>query len=121
MRNPIIKTVGSLLAASAIGLLAPSANATGGTNTLMDITIEGTQFARISLNGSAIGGRPSCHNSTYTVHYGFDISTAKGKAMLASAQAALLAGKTVSAIGGTSCTNLGSVTLETLTSLTLWN
>jgi hypothetical protein len=109
-----------VLAAVAILGASPSASATSGTNTLSDITLQGTQFARIALSGAAIGGRPGCHNAAYTVHYGFDISTAQGKALLATAQAALLSGKTISATGGASCTNLGSVTIETLTALTLW-
>jgi len=116
------RTIAScLLAAAAFGIV-PSANATSGTNTLQDVTIEsGTSFARIALNGTAITGRPTCHNASYTVHYGFDISTEKGKALLSLATAAMLSGKRVAANGTGACTNLGSVTIETLGSLIFFN
>lgn len=115
------KALGVLTAIGALCAMSPAANATSGENTILDITIEtGTNYARVALNGGAIGGRPACHNASYTVHYGFDISTAKGKALLSTAQAALLAGKIVTITGGTTCTNTGSVTLETMQKLTIW-
>lgn len=121
MRNIVtFRILGSLLAFAATVGLSLTAYATSGTNTLSDITLEGTQFARIALAGSAIGGRPACHNAAYIVHYGFDLSTAKGKALLATAQAAQLSGKRVTATGDGTCTNIGAVTIETLQSLTIF-
>jgi hypothetical protein len=113
------KILRAFLAAAAVAVVAPAATATSGTNTISDITIEGTQFARLALNGGAIGGRPACHNAAFTVHYQWDITTAKGKAMLTTAQAAQLAGKRVSATGGATCT-AGAFTIETLQTLTIW-
>jgi hypothetical protein len=63
-------------------------------------------------------GRPSCHNPAFGNNWAFDISTAKGKALLATAQAALLSGKSVSVTGSNSCTAVsGSIQIETLTVL----
>jgi hypothetical protein len=113
-----------LLAAAALGVV-PSASATNALSTLQDITIEsGTGHARIALNGPAISGRPGCHNASYIVHYGFDISTAKGKAMLNLANAAMLSGKRVGVAGSINCTSVGGpggLSLETLTSIALYN
>jgi hypothetical protein len=121
MRKHIaFKNLAAFLAIAATSSFTPAVNATSGTNTIADITIQGTQFARVALNGGAIGGRPSCHNSAYTVHYGLDLSTAKGKALMASLQAAQLAGKRVGASGDGTCINLGSVTIELLQSLTVF-
>ena len=112
------KIVGACLVAAAICGFAPTASATVGNGTLLEVVIEsGTSFARVRLSGAAIGGRPACHNAAYTTHYGFDISTPKGKALLSTATAAMLAGKTVSLGGVGTCTNLGNVSLETLASL----
>jgi hypothetical protein len=122
MKNRFSFKVLSPLLVAAFATLSPAANATSTVNTLSDITIDGTNFARLAVNGPAIGGRPSCHVSTYSRHYAWDISTTKGKAMLATAQAALLAGKSVGVTGGSSCTTLVTgVTIETLTVLTIFN
>jgi hypothetical protein len=121
MRNKLtLKALTSALTALVIAGLSTGASATSGTNTVTDITLQGTQFARIALAGAAIGGRPACHNAAYTVHYGFDLSTAQGKALLSTASAAQLAGKRLTATGSNTCVNLGSVTLEQLESLTIW-
>jgi hypothetical protein len=115
-----LTTTVSLLAAAAIGLLSPAANATGAQDRLRSVTIESaTQVASIEFPGSW-AGRPACHAVFFPGHFAFDISTAKGKALLATAQAALLAGKEVVATGATTCTSVGGgVSFETLTKLTL--
>lgn len=113
------KLFGSLVACALVTLFVGGASAASSTDLISDITMQGTQFARIAVT-SASGARPACHNAGYTIHYGFDISTNKGRALLSTATAALLAGKRVSATGAGSCTNLGTVTIETLDSLTLW-
>lgn len=121
MRNKLkLTTVASLLAGAAIGLLSPAANASGAWNRLESVTIEsGTQVATIEFPGSW-AGRPSCHNIGFPGFFAFDISTSKGKALLATAQAALLAGKQVMADGATTCTTVSTgITIETLTKLSL--
>jgi hypothetical protein len=123
MRNNFISKILGALFVMAICSLTSNVKASSGTNTIADLTIEqGTQYARIALQGPAIGGRPGCHHAAYTVHYAFDISTAKGRALLATAQAALLSGKQVTATGaGVSCTAVNLVVaIETLALLTLW-
>jgi hypothetical protein len=117
------KVMGSfMMAAAALGV-TPSARASGGTGTVIDVIVEnGTSFGRIRLSGAGITtGRPGCHNSAYTTHYGFDLSTSKGKALLSTATAALLAGKTVQAGGdGVNCTTVApGLTIETLTYIIL--
>lgn len=117
------KSLAVLLAATLFSALIPTASANSlGQNTIADITVEaGTQYARIALNGSAITGRPACHNATYTVHYGFDVSTAKGKALLSLATAASLAGKTIRITGSNACVTVASgLTLEDVESLVLF-
>jgi len=123
MRNKLMLTiVGSILAVASILPLSLEAYATTGSNTVSSVTIEGgTQYARLTLDGGPFGGRPGCHNAAFGSDWAFDISTSKGKAMLASAQAAVLSGKRVSVSGGTTCTTVsGSIAIETLTKIQLF-
>jgi hypothetical protein len=123
MRSKLmLKIVGSILAAATTVPLSLEAHATSASNTVSSVTIEsGTQYARITIDGGPFGGRPSCHNAAFGSDWAFDISTAKGKAMLASAQAALLSGKRVSVSGGTTCTNVsGAINIETLTKIQIF-
>jgi hypothetical protein len=122
MQNKLtLKIVGSFLAAAAVIPISPEANATStASNTVFSVTIEGgTQYAQIMLDGGPYNtGRPSCHNPALGSNWAFDISTSKGKALLATAQAALLSGKSVSVTGSNSCTTVsGTLQIETLTSL----
>lgn len=124
MRNLLnLKTLASLLAAAVVVVTNTGASASSSANTLIDVGVEaGVSVARIGLSAVVGTGRPACHNAFYNAYYAFDISTAKGKAMLATAQAALLAGKRVSVNGGTTCTNIaasGTINVETATSLIL--
>jgi hypothetical protein len=125
MRNPLsFRIVSSLLAAAAIVASNTGASAAGTFNTVMEVGIEaGAQVARLGMNGGPFGtGRPGCHNVAYNSYWAFDISTAKGKAMLATAQAALLSGKRLNVFGGTGCTNIaasGTINVETVTSMIL--
>jgi hypothetical protein len=134
MRNMMtLKAIGSLCAALAIGTFSPVARgASGGQGTMSSVIVEnGTQVARIVLNGGPFNsGRPSCHNAFLGDTWAFDVSTAKGKALLATATAALLAGKTVAASGATTGTSLcmniaasGStvINIEILQQLVLFN
>jgi hypothetical protein len=118
------KVMGSLMMAAVALGVAPSARASsGGSATVIDVVVEnGSSFGRIRLSGAAITtGRPGCHNQAYTTHYGFDLSTSKGKALLSTATAALLAGKTVQAGGdGLNCTLVApGLAIETLTYIIL--
>jgi hypothetical protein len=125
MQNKLsLKLAASFLAAAAIVPISPEVGATStATNTVFSITVEGgTQYAQILIDGGPYNsGRPSCHNPALASNWAFDISTAKGKAMLATAQAALLAGKSVSVTGSNSCTTVsGSIQIETLTALRIF-
>ena len=111
-----------------IAILAGASSAHAGSwarDTVQDVTIEtGEHFARIAVGLKDITiGRPDCHDpSGYRQHYGFDISTPKGKALLATATAALLAGKTVQLAGtGTCIAVTETLMLEELATLTLFS
>ncbi len=120
------KVMMALLAAAPFLGASSEARASTASNTIKEIAVEGTQVARIRLNGSTITGRPACHNAAYTTHYAFDISTAKGKALLSTLEAAMLAGKTVTVnyVSTGTCTTLAGTgssgdQLETLDSLVI--
>lgn len=126
-RTPVLGKVHIGLAAiAALAMLtfAGSAHAwSSTTGVLGDVTIEGTNFARVAVGTTPItAGRPAsgCHNAAYTTHYGFDISTTRGKAMLTAAISALLAGRSVTVAGSDSCVNLGTVSLENATAITVF-
>ncbi len=110
----------SLVATALTGL--PSASASGvDHSTIVDLTIDGAQYARVALKTAPTGARPACHNAYFTNHYAFDISTAKGKALFSALQAAQLSGKAVTIYGTTTCTDLGGGNvIETLATLALW-
>lgn len=129
-----IKSLCALLGFSALMAIAGKAHAYSAMSNvkIVDITIEGTTTARVAAGvvASRTGTRPTCSDASftagYTVHYAFDISSAKGKALLATLQGALLSGKSVSINGSSfgtgTCTTLtggSGWTLETLDSLTL--
>ena len=126
MRNPLsFRTFFSLLSAAAVVASNTGASAASTNNTVSDIGIEaGAQVARIGMNGGPFGtNRPMCHNVAWNSYWAFDISTAKGKAMLATAQAALLSGKRLSVSGAGTCTNIaatGTINVETVQSMVLW-
>jgi hypothetical protein len=86
---------------------------------IQDVTIGGPNFARVAVGTVAVGGRPACHNAAYTTHWGFDISTAKGKATLSVATAALLASRRVYVIGTNGCVDVGSIRLEEVDTIVL--
>ncbi len=122
MRN--LKAIASLLVATAVVTMNTGASASSGGGNVTDVGIEaGAQVARVGLTNLVGTGRPACHNVAWNGYYAFDISTAKGKAMLATAQAALLSGKRIGITGGSSCTNIaasGTINVETATVLILW-
>ena len=103
MRNQLLSAVLIVCAVAT----SHTANATvSSTGLIQDITLEeGTNFARVALT-TAVTGRPACHNATFTTHYGFDVSTAKGKAALSMLTAAQLAGKRVVIFGTAACINV---------------
>lgn len=109
----------SILAAATLLGIAPSADASSaamvGLNYIQIDT--GTNFAIIAILGTVSGTRPQCHQSGWNSEYAVDISTTKGKAILALAQAALLSSKLV-VVGGSGstggCLNTGSASLEVL-------
>jgi hypothetical protein len=126
MQNKLtLKLAGTFLAAAAVVPISSEVNAAStASNTIYSVTIEGgTQYAQIMLDGGPYNtGRPtSCHNPAFGSNWSFDISTAKGKALLATAQAALLSGKTVSVVGSDTCNTVsGSIKIENLTSLRIF-
>lgn len=108
--------------AACLAVLAFSApaHATYVQGVIQDVTIDtGANYARVAVGTTAVGGRPQCHDRAYSTHYGFDISTAKGKAVLSMAMAALLAGKTVAVAGADACIIVGAVEIEELIAFTL--
>jgi hypothetical protein len=126
MTNQLKKSLLASFAAVAIFAVSTSASAAGGPSTVNggtigDITIDGTSFARVYINNvGTIPSRPSCNNSGFFAHYAWDLSTAKGKALLSLLQAAQLSGKKVFLTGSTACTSInaqggGLFVIETLT------
>ncbi len=127
------KIILSLVASISLFAAPQPAEASAVSNVLIsDITIgDGTSVARVWFNGATKSGTtPTCHMSPYTTHYAFDISTHKGKAVLALLQSAFLAGRKVSVNGaGNSCTTVTGTTssvtgantgVETLSNLTVF-
>src|SRR5690349_2975129 len=105
MKNNQLKLVGSLLALAAVTGFVPSVQAATYSGKLGRIVVAGTQYAVIISAGAVSGSRPSCHPSVGQFNsFAIDISTAKGKAVLSLAQAALLANKTTFISGAGVCT-----------------
>src|SRR6188768_62444 len=110
---------GVFVSASALvamtSLAASVAKASSVSGVIKNVTIRGTNYAVI-MTASTVSGRPSCHNGTI-YDYAFDLSTTKGKALLSTAQAAMMSGKTVTITGGsgsTACTTVATgVSIET--------
>ncbi len=135
MKAHSITSLCAILGFSALMAVAGKAHAYSAMNNvkIVDITIEGTTTVRVAAGTTAsrTGTRPACsdasYNAGYTIHYAFDISSPKGKALLAMLQSALLSGKSVTLNGPTAsstgtCTALTGGTgwaLETLDSMTL--
>ena len=123
MTNKLVTILGVLVAA----LIAPTVHASDVTwpgGQVLDLVIEaGTQYARISVSGTVSGSRPvnGCHNnSSLNRHWSFDISTAKGKAILSVATAALLSGATVVVVGAGNCLTVSpGVGVEAISLLSL--
>lgn len=123
MTTNFLKTrLARIACATALLTQVSAAHATGvGDALITDITVEGTQYARVCVNRAVGGTRPACHNPTYSTHYAFDISTAKGKALLSILQAAQLAGKKINITGWNVCTNLGNEQIETIYDATIYS
>jgi hypothetical protein len=114
------RALAALIAATTFSAFIPTASASNATNTIADITVDsGAQYARVYLNGPTVTGRPACHNAVFVTHFAFDISTAKGKALLSVATAAFLAGKSVFITGSNTCINPGSGNMESISSLAI--
>jgi hypothetical protein len=105
--------------AAVIGICPGVARASSVSGKASQVQVTGTSFVMITMDTTPSGSRPSCHNSLFTTHYAFDVSTSKGRALLSTAHAALLGGKSLTVSGGSTCTNTGTVTLETIQALTI--
>lgn len=122
-QKSVLSLLGSLFSAAALVLVSSAASASSANNTIYSLSIRGTQYAVIGvIGGPYTTSRPACHDTSgfYYAHWAFDVSTAKGKAQLAVAQAALLSGKTVIVNGGTTCVNVassGTLNIEVATEL----
>jgi hypothetical protein len=123
----MFKKLGFYLSVCALGTataFSPGvANAapTSATGPIKNVTIRGANFAIVSILATPSGSRPSCHNGGF-YDYAFDLSTTKGKALLSTAQAAMLAGKNTTITGSSSCTTVstsGGGTIETLSTLSV--
>ena len=105
MRTRLLAALGWL----SLMLGAPDASAaTSATNTILTIHITGGNtagYAIIVMNGQPTGSRPSCHTGLYQYHWAVDVGTSKGRAMLSTATAAMLAGKPITVWGGVASPN----------------
>ena len=105
-------------ALAAIASFSPVlAQASSASGPIKNVTIKGTNFAVIMLT-SATGSRPACHTASI-YEYAFDISTSKGRALLSTAQAAMMSGKQTTVTGGTTCTTIGSSVIETVQTISV--
>jgi hypothetical protein len=108
--------VGSLMVGTS--LTPDVARASSVTGVVKNVTIKGANYA-VVMTAIPPSGRPGCHNGG-TYEYAFDISTSKGRALLSTAQAALLSGKTATIIGGSSCTTVATGSaVETVQTISL--
>lgn len=118
--NIIHKLIGAVLSVAAVTSIDPTvASATTVSSKVSSLQILGTSFVVLNVQ-PIVSGRPSCHNGFYVSSYALDVSTNKGRALLSTLQAALLANKTVHVTGGSTCTNTGSITLETVQELIIY-
>ena len=82
---------------------APAAAArTGVSLTITEITVIGTN-ARISFSSGLSGTKAGCTSTSRQNHFGINVGTNKGRALLQVATAALLSGKTVNVTGFDTC------------------
>src|SRR5262245_27750897 len=98
-RSSFAATIVAALSLTSIAHAAGSVS-----SSVTQISIVGTStssYASISF-GALISAGPSCAGSLTNIMY-IDLSTNKGRAVLSTATAALLAGKLVSAIGTGTC------------------
>lgn len=119
--NIIQRLIGAVLSVAAVASVNPAvASASSVSSKVGSLQILGTSFVILNVEPIVSSGRPGCHNGLYVSSYALDVSTNKGRALLSTLQAALLANKTVHVTGGTSCTNTGSITLETVQELIIY-
>jgi hypothetical protein len=109
--------IGALLALTSTVYALSSVQAT-----IIELMItEGDQYARMAVGTTEITDRPTCHAAGYINHYGFDLSTAKGKAILTTATAAMLAGRRIGVVGSGTCVPVSpNLTLESVGALILY-
>jgi len=117
MSSRVVKVIATL-ATGALLLLSspPAAKASGATGQIVSIAILGTNFAMVTVTNPT--GTSICTSPAGI--FAFDISTAKGKALLSVLEGAQLAGKTVG-IGGEACLTVqAGLTAETLGIVTVF-
>jgi hypothetical protein len=95
------------------------AYAAGGSGSILSLSIQnGTNFALVTFAG-VLGGAPTCQNQPLG-GFGFDVSTAKGKALLSLLESAYLAGKTIGYGGSGACLTVGpNVSVEAISIATM--
>jgi hypothetical protein len=115
MKSIMLRTVVCLMF---VVSLRSVAHASGGTGTVTQISIRnGTNFATVDFTG-VVGSHP-CGNAPAS-QFGFDISTAKGKALLSMLESAYLAGKTIGYGGSGACITVeGGLSAEVLSIATI--
>jgi hypothetical protein len=117
MSSRFVKNIVTFAVIARLFLSAPTAaNASGATGQIVSIIILGTNFAMVTITNPT--GTSTC--TSPAGQYAFDISTAKGKALLSVIEGAQLAGKTVGAGGEACLTVLTGTTAEGLGILTVF-
>lgn len=107
MRNKLLTILGGL------GLMLGASDATASdvnSATINTINVV-NNFGVISMNGTITGSRASCHVTQFSNSWSIDITTSKGRAILSTATAALLAGKKISITGTTAGGTAACLTL----------
>ena len=103
----------SALSFVALALNAAPADAarTGVSLTITEITVIGTN-ARISFATGLTGTKAGCTSASRQNHFGINLGTNKGRALLSVATAALLSGKTVNVTGFDTCIAVDAATID---------
>jgi hypothetical protein len=109
-----LKLLGSCLAAFVMSTASQAGASVSSNVEVLSITIL-TDAVIISVT-PAPTGRPACHQGS-TSEYAFGITTSNGMAMLAQAQAALIAGKEITITGTATCSTTGGGQYEQVASL----
>jgi hypothetical protein len=120
----VVKYALSIVAALTVGAFADSTSASMSPMekiTELAIHMNGANHAIVRMtNVIPQAQRPACHQTWWDRQYIFDVSTARGRAMLSVLTSAYLAGKPAQVNGANTCTTVGPDIIETANGVRLY-